>query len=297
MHALRRLQLAFAESVFSPADARIASRVHENGLDPVRRVRVYHNNMFVGLTAALEAVYPIVHRLVGTDFFRFAAKEYIRDHPSRSGNLHCFGDHFGEFLARLPSAAGLPYLPDVARLDWAYHEVFHAAPGARLDIEGLQDVPLANWGKLCFNLHPASRLLESSYPVLRIWQVNREDYEDDPSVDLAEGGVRVLVLRTRLEIAMYPLSPGEYAWLGALAEGRDITRSFERAYAVEPDFDLKACLERHVIRGTLVDWHLANHDELAYQELLPSSTRAQCAEGKSPARRARLPFKGVEGRI
>ncbi len=105
MHGLRRLQLAFAEAVFRPERAKLGRRVRANGLDPARRAQVYHNNMFVGLTNALQAVYPVVSRLGGADFLRFAAEEYVRDHPSHSGNLHGFGDRFAHFLAALPAAA------------------------------------------------------------------------------------------------------------------------------------------------------------------------------------------------
>jgi len=279
MYGLRRLQLAFAEAVFSRADARVAARIRANRLDPTRRVKVYRNNTFAGLTSALEAVYPTVQRLVGADYFRFAAEEYIRNHPSLSGNLHYFGDRFGEFLATLPSAAGLPYLPDVARLEWAYHEVFHAASGARLNLEELQSVPAANWGRLSFSLHPASRLIASSYPVLRIWQVNQDNYEGDQRVDLGEGGVRVLVLRHDLEIAMYSLGFGEFAWLTALATGYDITRAYEQACLVQPDFDLNTCLQCHVMRGTLVDWHLTDGNPSCFTDQVDRSTT--CIANKS----------------
>jgi hypothetical protein len=279
MHGLRSLQLAFAEAVYSPVNVRVASRIRPNGLDSARRVQVYRNNTVAGLTSALEAVYPVVQRLVGADYFRFATEEYIRDYPSLSGNLHHFGDHFGEFLATLPSAAGLPYLPDIARLEWAYHEVFHAAPSAPLNVEALQGISATNWERLGFNLHPASRLVTSGYPVLRIWQVNQNDYKGDQRVDLDEGGVRVQVLRRNLEIAMHELGPGEFTWLIALAAGRDITRAYEQACEGELDFDLNACLQRHVMRGTLVDWYLADtNSQPAFMHQMEGSTTATASK-------------------
>jgi hypothetical protein len=279
MHGLRSLQLAFAETVYSLVNVRVASRIRPNGLDSARRVQVYRNNTVAGLTSALKAVYPVVQRLVGANYFRFAAEEYIRDHPSLSGNLHHFGDRFGDFLAALPSAAGSPYLPDVARLEWAYHEAFHAASGVRLDLEGLQGLPATHWERLGFSLHPASRLIASKYPVLRIWQVNQDDYAGDQRVDLVEGGVRVQVLRRNLEITMYELGPGEFAWLIALAAGCDITRAYEQACEGELDFDLNACLQRHVMRGTLVDWYLADtNSQPAFMHQMEGSTTATASK-------------------
>jgi hypothetical protein len=267
MYRLRKLQFAFAEALFSAGRSGVNQHVRANGLDPARRVQVYRNNMFVSLGAALEAVYPVVRRLVGDHYFSFASKEYVRDHPSLCGDLHAYGDRFADFLAALPTASGLPYLPDVARLEWCYHQVFHTAPDVSLDLEGLQALPAVHWERLGFSLNPAGRLLASRYPILRIWQVNQEDYAGNQRVDLAEGAARVLVLGRDLDVRIYALSPGEFAWLQALAEGDDITGAYERACVTEPDLNLDACLKRHITRGTLVDWYLARLGESPRSQL------------------------------
>ncbi len=273
MYGLRKLQFAFVEALFSTGRSAVTQQVCANGLDPARRVQVYRNNLFVSLGAALEAVYPVVRRLVGDDFFSFASKGYVHNHPSLCGDLHVYGDRFANFLAALPAASGLPYLPDVARLEWCYHYVFHAAPAAHLDLEGLQALRAMHWKRLGFRLNPAGRLLASRYPVLRIWEVNQEHYESDQRVDLTEGAVRVLVLRRGLEIGMYRLSPGEFALLQALSEGHDITGAYEKAHVVEPDFDLKGCLGRHLRRGTLVDWYLGSNEYIKSRSSLCTSLR------------------------
>lgn len=253
MHSLRELQFKFAEAVLERADTRIRQLVRANGLSGARRLQVYRNNVFAGLTSALGAVYPVVERLVGDGFFRYAADRYIRLHPSTSGNLHDFGGAFAEFLAAFPAAAGLPYLTDVARLEWAYHQVFHAAEHAPLDLSALRAIPPEGYLALKFHLHPASRLLHSDYPVLRIWEVNQADYEGDGTVDLSQGGDQLLVIRRELRVELQPLGKGEYTLLTALAANHDLASACEAALSIEPDFDLTACLQRHVARGTLVD--------------------------------------------
>jgi hypothetical protein len=253
MHSLRELQLAFAGAVFEEADTHIGQQVRANGLSGARRLQVYRNNVFASLTSALRAIYPVVERLVGDGFFQYAADRYIRLHPSTSGNLHDFGGAFAEFLAAFPSAVGLPYLPDVARLEWAYHQVFHAAEHAPLDLSLLRSISPGHYPAIKFRLHPASRLLASEYPVLRIWQVNQADYEGDGTVDLSEGGDQILVIRRDLRVELQPLGKGEYTLLTALAADHDLASACEAALGVEPDCDLTACLQRHVARGTLVD--------------------------------------------
>jgi hypothetical protein len=254
VRSLRDLQLAFAESVLGEADASLAGRIRGRGLSGRRRLQVYRNNTFASLTEALAAVYPVVKKLVGEEFFGYAARCYVPLHPSRSGNLHDFGAHWALFLQGFGPAAGLPYLPDVARLEWAYHRVFHEASHAPLDLASLSAVAPELYGTLRFRLHPATRLLQSQYPILRIWQVNQDGYAGDPAVDLAEGAARILVSRPHLEVELEALGEAEFTLLRAVASGRTLGEACEAAMEVQPEFDLGACLQHRLLRGTLVEF-------------------------------------------
>ena len=133
MPGLRELQLGFAAAVLDDAGDGFARHIRAAGLTGARRLQIYRNNVALNLTGALEAAYPVVRRLVGEEFFRYAAARYIARHPSRSGDLHEFGESFPAFLETFGPVAGLVYLPDVARLEWAIHQVFHAASHPPLD--------------------------------------------------------------------------------------------------------------------------------------------------------------------
>ena len=257
MARLRELQAEFARTVLDGVQTEFDRYILASGLSGERRLQVYRNNVFLSLTEALKAVYPVTERLVGEDFFRYAASRYLPQHPSTSGNLHDFGGRFPDFLATFEPAAELAYLPDVARLEWAYHSVFHAADHLLLDLAALAAIPAERHGELKFTLHPATRLLASPFPVLCIWQVNQEDFAGDPTVDLAAGGVGLLIIRREnLEIELQALPPGEFALLQALAEQQDFATACERALAAQADLDLPALFSRHVRQGALVDFSL-----------------------------------------
>ncbi len=256
MDSLRELQFAFVERIFSETDTGFGAQVRARGLSGDRRLRVYRNNMIVSLRAALAAVYPVTQRLVGDGFFDFAATRYVQAHPSQSGDIHDFGAAFAKFLSEFEPAADLPYLPDVARLEWAYHEVFHAAGHAPIDFEALRQVPEARYDDIRFVVHPAARLLPSDYPILRIWQVNQEDCTGDESVDLAEGATKLLVIRRDLEIEMQPLGEGEFALLRAMADGVNFSTACERSVTAQQDVDVAAEFRKHVGLNTLVDFSL-----------------------------------------
>ena len=257
MPRLRELQLGLVSALLDGDEGDFARHIRAAGLPGARRLQVYRNNTVLGLTDALAAVYPVTRRLVGAEFFQYAAAQYITRHPSRSGDLHEFGEHFPLFLQSFAPAAELAYLPDVARLEWAYHQVFHAASHPPLDVAALARVPAERQGKLHFQIHPAARLLESAFPILRIWQVNQDNYPGDPTVDLAEGGVKLLIVRREnLDIEFQVLEDGEFSLLRALTTDGDFAMACEQAMAAQPTFDLPACFQRCVLQGTLVAFRL-----------------------------------------
>lgn len=255
MPALRELQIGFAAALTSrEAAACFAPRVQARNIQSERRLQIYRNNLFASLSEVLAAVYPVTRRLVGEAYFDQAARGYIAAQPSRSGDVHCYGDHFATHLGRCPGSNALPYLPDVARLEWGYHSAFHAEQHPSLDPDDLRTVPPEDYPRLRLILQPSIRLLVSDYPVLRIWRVNQDDWTGEPTVDLAEGGVRLLTLRQGVEVAFLPLGAGEHTWLRGLARGMTLFKSQQLAVRREPDFDLGAALQRLLAQGAFSGW-------------------------------------------
>lgn len=253
MSGLRELQQSFRDGIFDPESSAIGDCVRANGLSAPRRLQVYRNNIFSSLTDALGAIYPVVKKLVGDGFFGYACDAYIRQHPSTSGDLHDFGAEFGAFLGGFPAASALAYLPDVAGLEWYYHEVYHEAECAPLDLARLAQIDPTAHDQLRWRIHPARRWLRSAYPVLRIWQVNQEGHTGDDRVDLDVGGDTLLVAR-RDEIEFYPLSACEYVFLERLAAGDTLGQALPRLLETDANFDLGQCLQKLVANQTLVDF-------------------------------------------
>ena len=232
------------------------------GVAPERRLHVYRNNLFASLGAALEAVYPVSARLLGQRFFRQLARAYIVKHPSTSGNLHAFGAHLPAFVRKQSSLAALPYLADVAALEWAHHEVYHEADEQVLDTAALANVAADAQGRIRLHLQLASRFVASPFPVLAIWQANQAASDDAVApVSLERGGVRVLVARSNLEVEFRLLGRAEDRFLRALAEGQPLAAAVAAALAADPRFDLGVTLARHVALGTFRAWSLADRDD------------------------------------
>jgi len=255
MFGLHELQKAFGASLLSDHEPEIATVVRADGLSGQRRIQIYRNNLFTTLTDALRAVYPVIEKLVSKGFFEYAAHEFISRYPPRHGNLHLFGRDFALFLAEFAPARGHPYLADVARLEWARHEVYHAADAPLLDTRRLAAVPAGRYASLRFQLNPARRLLSSSYPIVRIWQVNQEEYDGDQTADLTAPGECVLILRDHSGVENDILLRSEYVFLAELKKDNTLGESVEASLQLDQDFDLDFFLTKHVQNKTLVDFN------------------------------------------
>lgn len=238
MQRLADLQADFAAALTDPARPAPAAVQRQVKLPQSRRFDVYRNNMMVSLIEALEATYPVVQRLVGRDFFRAAAKTYIRRAPPRTPVLLLYGEGFGDFLDAFQPAAGVPYLGDVARLEWARVYAYHAADAAPLGVDSLAAIPEAALAATRFALHPSLGLLRARFPVASLWAVT-SGADPAAEVDMARGEA-VAVLRPALTVETRVLPPGGYTFMSGLAEGHSLGEAAEAAAAAVDGFDL-AC--------------------------------------------------------
>ena len=263
MPSLRELQLKFAASLIDPAGGYVDAQVEAKATPAPERIGFYRNNVVSNYRATLRAVYPVVERLVGATFFDRAADRYMRVHPSPSGDLNRFGEHFADFVETWPPVHHLPYLADVARLEWCIEESFHAADSASVQPAALATVPPDRQAFLTFDLHPSCRLLVSEFPVLRIWQANQPDASIGAAVDLAEGGEFLLVRRTGHDVAIESVDHGSFCMLSLFAAGRRFEEAWRYADSVQPGFDVVAFLQSHVPGGTFAnfDWPASLPDD------------------------------------
>jgi len=190
-------------------------------LDPAaapagRRFAVYRNNVAVSLTEALEVAFPVLHKLLGDEFFRAMAGVYLRAHPPHTPMLMFFGAEMPAFLAGFPPAAHLGYLPDVARLELALRESYHAADARPVGPEALQSGADLMAARL--SLAPALRVIRSRWPLHGIWRANSEAGAPQPGKRAED----VLITRPGYDPIPAPLAEGGADFIAALARGESL---------------------------------------------------------------------------
>ena len=236
MPLLTELQGAFAAALLAPSAPPPDGVVGPDGGPAPRRFAVYRNNVAAALANTVALAFPAVSRIVGEAFFRAMALAYVRAEPPRSAMLLDYGATFPDFVAGFPPAASLPYLSDVARIEWAWREAYNACDAAPLDPAALGAVPEAEIGGLRFVLHPASRLVRSRFPALTIWRMNVSDAQTE-AVDFSVAE-DALIVRPGAEVEVRLVPPGGAAFLAALGEGRTLMDAAATAQAADGRFDL-----------------------------------------------------------
>ena len=213
------------------------------------RIAIYRGNWLGNATNALASAYPIVRKIVGAEFFDALAREYVRAEPSRSGDLHAYGGTLAAFLQSFARVQDLPYLPDVARMEWLAHRAYHAADAAHLDIPAVDPSSAAS---LRATLAPGCALLASDWALARIWTVHQDDYAGRIDIDPGATADRILVHRPRWRVQVRALAPGDWAFLEAVAGGAELGEMLASAAQADRDFDPQMALARWVDAGVIV---------------------------------------------
>jgi hypothetical protein len=219
-------------------------------------VEVYRNNYRGNLHDTLADAYPVIEQLVGKDFFRLMTRKFIEQHPSRSGNLHHYGAEMVDFVASFEAAKGLPYLQDVAVLEWACHRAYFADDAPTLDLVKLAQIPPAQYPDLILHTHPACHLVRSNYPIAAIWHAHQPGASVDFHINLDSGPSNALVSRKDVAVLVSGLAEADAAWLQGIQAGTPL--GYATAVTLEhyPDFDLQAALQKLVAQNVFANFNL-----------------------------------------
>ncbi|CAN7570515.1 putative DNA-binding domain-containing protein [Phyllobacterium sp. LjRoot231] len=229
---------AFALALLDPDHATPFQVSGPNGKLADKRYNVYRNNVTVSLIEALAATFPATRRITGEDFFRAMARSHIRASPPTSPLLFEYGRDFPAFIERYEYARPMPWLADVARIERAWLDAYHAADVPPLSPQDLASIPPERLGGIVLAPHPATRIVFSPYPAVSIFVANRSSGPVGPIE--ATGPESALVTRPALDVTVRTLPPGGFAFLDWLIKGETFGTAVAAGMAASPEFDLSA---------------------------------------------------------
>lgn len=197
-----------ADAVFNP----------QRGTPGVERLSVYAGGYLTRIREALTEVYEAVHHVVGEEVFTELAHDYAARHPSHDYNLSFSGRFLPEFLTTWSRTPSLPFLPDLARLEWRLCEAFHAFDQPPPDPAQFTSWSLDAWNSAQLIFQPSVGVVESAWPIRDVWDA-RTQPRRTISIELVNRPQRLLVFRRQLQVRCELIDAPQARALDALLHG------------------------------------------------------------------------------
>jgi hypothetical protein len=244
-------------------DRDVAGAVRPIALDDVERARTrlhaYVDGYPARLFEALEEAFPAVRTVVGEDELRALVARYRVAIPTGIYSLSDVGVNLPSFLATDPLSARLPFLPDLAALEWAVLRAFHSFERERFDPATAAGWGLDAWERARLELQPSVAVQASVWPILDLWTLRDTQRDERRAIDVVLEGrpQSVLVSRSRLTVACEIVSPAKARLLDALLSGATLGEATETcAETTDEPLDVGAWFAEWAARGLVVDCRL-----------------------------------------
>ncbi len=256
--SLLELQRQFARCLMDPELSADSLPIIDLGnTQNNKRLDVYRNNVFHSLLTALADLCPVFKRLTGDEFFNGTGIAYLKQHPPAQAAMVHFGSCFPAFLKGFEHTHEHAWLIDIARLELALHQSYHAADSTPVDTSTLAAIPAEDLAHMKVNLSPAVRLIHSAFPIYQIWLANQNEADNDETIDLDSGTNHLCIYRPEYDVLVNELDPGTYGFLSRLSEGSTLEEAIINTGTAVPGFAadkaLAFCLDKKLIENIVED--------------------------------------------
>jgi len=225
MTALADQQQVLLEALFAwpPQEAwrRLAFSASGVGTSPQRGIQAYQRNAHVLAERALRAAYPVLAHLLGNASFGDLARAHWHAYPPLRGDIAEWGANLAEFVASSAQLQEEPYLPDVARAEWALHRCA-LAQDRDADLSTLALLTTEDPQTLTLSLATGLATLGSSWPLasLLLAHLGTSPSMAELARQLQSGVAQDTVLwRAGFQPQVREALPGERVLLHALQDG------------------------------------------------------------------------------
>jgi hypothetical protein len=190
--------------------------------DQKRRFDIYRNNRVVSLIDALRSTYPAVQQLVGDEFFKASARAFLDANPPVQPVMAEYGREFGGFISSLPNTDRLPFLRDVAELEWWKLQAYHCRDAPVLPASALADIAPQSIMDTRLECHPALHCIISEWPIGSIWMASTSKSGNTDSaqsgVDM-KNGEAVVITRPQIDVQVSIVAAAGAEFLKLIQDG------------------------------------------------------------------------------
>jgi hypothetical protein len=210
-----------------------------------QRVGIYADAYFYRLLDALKEDFPATLAVVGADEFHNLITSYLLAHPPADPSLLHAGRCLADHLERSPMLVRWPFIADLARLERALIESFHAVDATSLDRAAVQSIPPDEWPDLMLVLHPATRVLRLQW---RIEEILRAVEQNELLPEVLGAPVTLVVWRRQAQVFYRVAEPAEETALNLIEQRCDFGAVCEGVGTIASDDDVPRLINRILAR-------------------------------------------------
>jgi hypothetical protein len=229
---LAQLQACFAQQLLlMPAEAGsdhelavnfspLANLLAPSQFTPAQLINLYRNNFIISLKQLLEQLFPVTQALVGRDYFIQTSGQFIHQCALKEAHLNHYGSQFVTFLEQLNALEAMPFIAQMAAMEWHLDRISHIFHEPHFDFNGLAQVAADNYLNIQFNLASSCQLLTSNMNLIALHSdlsVTTADAIELTNEAHYQQVSYILVLQNQNgESALMPLSLQHWRWLTGL---------------------------------------------------------------------------------
>ena len=213
--------------------------------EKIERLSVYQNNYFASLNEVLTDIFPSIVKLVGEDFFKALAQKYWQAQPPSSSVLLTTAESFPSFLQEEPTLQTLPYIADIARLDYFYNQTYYAHEQEAVTAETLSEIPPTELAEHQLELQRSLIIFESKFAIFDVWQWHSSN--DENSANNTSGSEQehisydeqqtVLLFQHQNTVEIFNIDPAFQKFLVTLQSGASLNEALHSAVEVDCEFN------------------------------------------------------------
>ena len=180
-----------------------------------QQFNIYRGSIFGGLKKALAETYPVTKSLVGDDFFNMMLGQFIKLYPCDVQDLNEYGEELSAYIADLPQARSVPYLSDIAKLEWLYN----VASNSKIQDSNLDKISKFSpeqQASIKLHLPVGSALMQSKYPIDRIWAIH--DTEEALCIDKSKDDLFFIIFKDSAGCKINQLTQTQFIYLNKINE-------------------------------------------------------------------------------
>lgn len=184
-------------------------------------LKAHANTISHARIVALEETFPLTCQHLGDAMFNKLAREHVETAAARASDPNRIGLHFPDIL-------GDPQTIELAKIEWAWLESYHAEEAVPLTLADLGALDERSLLALCVARHPAAQLVPVTQPITAVLA---ELAGQQPAAILTvrpEAEVRLVAL-THVEMAVFGAAQKNVTTLGNL-----LTIAVEQAGEADP---------------------------------------------------------------